>query len=369
MIINKPVIIETNEYIEISSIIEFLDNKQIKVWFRLDRTLKKQLDYELDAFVVGLVPIAMSLGEDMTVKGTMSQILSYNLSLYQGFFYFFYKNKLKRIKINADRYEKYNKYGKATICAFSGGVNSFYTLIKNLNDNKDNKKYEVTDILYIENLDKYYDPVLKINKKNKIIELSKKLKVRPIFIETNLKEISDKYVDFDYQSKGAIISSCGLLLKKYAGRFYIGSPFDYHVPFPYGSNPITDILCSTENFEIIHHGPDFSRIKKIEYLTDHKITYDYMFLDKKVDNRLLFSLITLSMLDRLHLYKNLSYILGNKYISRIKINNESDRYFAKEIVTFAKKNNDLRVLRIINRKVLKYDIKKKILGNRPIYSY
>lgn len=351
MIINKPKIEETNEYIQISSIVEFKKSKNV-VYYRIDKSFKDWLNHDLDAFVAGLIPIAMSIGEDIIAKGTMSQLLSYNLGLYQGYFNFFFKTKMKKIKIIADRYEKYDSYGKATISAFSGGINSFFTLLKNLN-NKENTKYNVTDIMYVSGLN--------APENRKLKELAKKLNVKPIIVETNLRELSNKYADFSLHSKGAILASCGLILKKYAGRFYIPSPFDYHVPFPYGSNPVTDILLSTENFEIIHHGSDFSKIQKLEYLTNYPLTYDNLFALKKnaAYGEYCYTAIALSMMDKLSLYKNSLPEQACRDFKKIQIKNEIDRYFAAELRNFAKRKNHLSIYRILKWKILIYNIKKR----------
>jgi hypothetical protein len=60
-----------------------------------------------------------------------------------------------------------------------------------------------------------------------------------------------------------MLASCLMLLQ---GRYRIGliaSGFSYsYLVFPYGSNPMTDGMFSSDTFRIIHHGAGFNRLEK-----------------------------------------------------------------------------------------------------------
>jgi hypothetical protein len=82
VLIHSPEIIEKADVAILQSNIEY-GRKQEKLWYSVDRKYGQYLTSEkVDAFVVGILPLAMELGEDITVKGTISEKLYHNLTNY-----------------------------------------------------------------------------------------------------------------------------------------------------------------------------------------------------------------------------------------------------------------------------------------------
>jgi hypothetical protein len=90
------------------------------------------------------------------------------------------------------------------------------------------------------------------------------LGVELIAMATNFRELGQDWEDVF----GAAVASTLMLLR---GGYTVGllpSSYTYQSLFlPWGSNPLTDPLLSSNGFQIIHDGTAFKRIEKIQELT------------------------------------------------------------------------------------------------------
>ena len=305
--------------------------------------------------------MAMSLGEDIIAQGRMSELLSYNLNLYQGYFAFFFKNEMKRIKITADRYEKYPSAGQATICPFSGGIDSFYTLLKNNKKTASIKNYFITHLLHVEGFEQNQEGNDDHYKKMRqgCLEVAQKMNLGLIVLRTNVRDLIDPYVNWGQRAHGAVLASCGLILKNYAARYYIPSTLDFRAPYVWASNPATDFLLSTENLEIIHHGAETTRIKKLEYIANFPICYDHFkvcWTEKGMANcghcdKCVRAIISLYMFGRLEKFTTFPKKFNRATTKKWEIKTEIGRYFAREVLTYARQHYP-KFARRINRAII-----------------
>ena len=156
MIIHKPEIKQVKQEIHVSAKIE-LENKRIRVpeemWFRFPESYKKFISNNSDGFVVSLLLVGMALKEDIEVKGNLSPQLLYNLKEYQKIFNSWCPKEFKLINIKAANLKIDKRNQKAICCAFSGGVDSFYTLWKHLPQNESIKEHQLSHAFFIHGFD------------------------------------------------------------------------------------------------------------------------------------------------------------------------------------------------------------------------
>jgi hypothetical protein len=99
--------------------------------------------------------------------------------------------------------------------------------------------------------------------KSKVILAS--LGVELIPIKTNFRELAQDWED----AFGTGIASCLMLLQGCYTAGLIGSSDPYHaLNLPYGSNPITDPLLSSQAFQIICDGANFTRLQKVQAIAN-----------------------------------------------------------------------------------------------------
>ncbi|MDX2426102.1 MAG: hypothetical protein QNK15_07605 [Cycloclasticus sp.] len=152
---------------------------------------------------------------------------------------------------------------------FTGGVDSFYTFIKN--------KPEITDLIYVHGYDVKLTDLARraaITAMGQAIETS--TGVRFIEIETNCIRIFRDYGRWGLHGHGYGLGAVARQLSDYLDRLYIPSSFDYGNLSPWGSHPDTDPLFSDESLEIIHDGCEASRSQKIEALGDNALALDHL---------------------------------------------------------------------------------------------
>jgi hypothetical protein len=154
----------------------------------------------------------------------------------------------------------------AVACFFSGGVDSFYTLLE--------RQDEITHLIHMEL------PLTDTSVQEQVFrgvrEVAEEMGKALIKVDTNLMwfgkstRVSWKYFH------GARLSSVGLLFQHLFRKVLIPATFDYGNLFPWGSHPLLDPLWSTELVEFEHHGCDATRPEKIAAISNSGIAMQWL---------------------------------------------------------------------------------------------
>lgn len=178
--------------------------------------------------------------------------------------------RYRKIKLVADRAieVKQSKTGRVG-SFFTGGVDSFYTFIKN--------QSHITDLIYVQGYDvKLSDTPRRaaVTAMGRAIEAE--TGVRFIQIETNSIRVYRDYGRWGAHGHGYGLGAVARQLSDYLDQLYIPSSFDYENLIPWASHPETDLLFSDEKIEIIHDGCEASRSDKIIMLAQSKLALDHL---------------------------------------------------------------------------------------------
>ena len=139
---------------------------------------------------------------------------------------------------------------------FTGGVDSFYSLLKH-RDCLDRLVFVqgfdigLTDIEQYQLVESHLEDVAK--------RLGKTL----LIVSTNLRALADLFLDWATRYHGAGLASVGLALEGNPRTLLIPSSFRYADVIPWGSHPLVDPLWSTEGCSFVHDGNEASRPEKI----------------------------------------------------------------------------------------------------------
>jgi hypothetical protein len=152
---------------------------------------------------------------------------------------------------------------------FSCGVDSYYSLLKNVQDHPADEE-TITDLIVVHGFDITFGrrntklfPTLLANAEKAGREFNKN--VFPV--ATNLKDYGDKYVDWGALYHGAFLASAGLSIESVIDRIWIASSHSYRRMIPWGSHPDLDPLWSTERESFVHGGSEATRVEKIGFIT------------------------------------------------------------------------------------------------------
>lgn len=281
MKINPIEIYTSNDSTKIQSNIEYSNNKET-LWYSVPNEYSKYLTVEkLDAFVVALLLKAMFLGEDIIVKGSMSEKLYYNLTRYYMKIVQSVIPSLKIIKIIPDSLDNGKSYSTqgAVGSGFSAGVDSLTTIHDNLLS--DVPPHFKINYLTFHNVGAHWEgnPEITSNLFNTRYEKTRnlvgKLGVNFIKIDSNLSEILK--MDFR-QTHPPRNMSCALLLQKLFGKFYYSNVFQYKDSFVGKSKNMASAdfaaihLLSTETLDLISYGCQYSRVEKTGIIANHEIS-------------------------------------------------------------------------------------------------
>jgi hypothetical protein len=139
---------------------------------------------------------------------------------------------------------------------FTGGVDSFHTLIHNLP--------QVSHLVYVFGYD------MPLHLKNRMFAVHSALREiaeyygkKLIVIRTNLKE-HPVFEDVNWEhAHGGALAAVGHLLNKEIGQLIIPSTFIYDEAKAWGSSDETDPLWSSECMQVIHYGAFLTRLQKV----------------------------------------------------------------------------------------------------------
>jgi len=247
------------------------------LWYSFPEHYAKQTHSRSDAFAPTALLIAMYSGEDLRVQGAISPKLAYSLYEYQEIFLAWYPNLFQRIEIQYEQlvlppsFESAN----AVVTAFSGGVDSFYTLWANLPKNQPIPHAQVTHGLFVRGIDlRLDDKANYLSTVEPYGQMFKDLGLELIQAATNANQFAEFRIDWPIFF-GAPLIGCAMLLAPWLTRFYVpSSMLSYLKLIPQGSHPLIDHLLSTETIEIVHHGAAINRYDKLDKLVHWPVTHN-----------------------------------------------------------------------------------------------
>ena len=245
----------------LSASVQFRGQLPEVMYFATDAENIHSIAVDASPFLAAVLLPCMKTGDDIFVRGIVSQKLlsntkkimelvsSWNIGLRKTNIYVEYlkTEKVKHLGKNP------RKTRKASF--FSAGVDSFYTYLKHQND--------ITDFILVHGFD-----VPLANKaffkdvKATVKKIATKENVHPIFVETNLADIIERKLIWDFAHGGAL-AAVGLFLRKGIQTVYIAGAVKKNELFPYGTHPQLDKLWSTEITKFVHDGNEHSRLGKI----------------------------------------------------------------------------------------------------------
>jgi hypothetical protein len=208
-----------------------------------------------EAFVAATLLPAMSVGaSSVSSPGPLDPLFARNLTTIQDIFTTWYPN-LKRVMVAPESLtEPPQPSANKTASCFTGGVDSFYTLLKHEN--------EIDCLLYVHGFDVALDNLpLREQVSDMLQEVGAHFGKEVIEVETNLRDFSNRYSPWE-RYHGAALATVALSLRPTVTRCFIPSSFPYNHLRLWGSHPLLDPLWGTENFVFYHDGCEASRFAK-----------------------------------------------------------------------------------------------------------
>jgi hypothetical protein len=212
-----------------------------------------------DPFLAATLFPAMRIGQPLHISGTVSPKLLVTTHTIQDIFHRWFP-EYGKIPVHAEPGLSDEVSGVTEVGAFfSGGVNSFYTLLKH--------QGEITKIIFVHGLDIELNNVsLRSMVSKEIRRIAEELGKQLIEVETNVHEFAHQY-----HYNGSLLPSIGLILSAQFEKIYIPSNISYDHAFPDSSHPLLDPLWSTESLTFGHDGCEANRNEKFGRISQSAI--------------------------------------------------------------------------------------------------
>jgi hypothetical protein len=279
MIIHQPYVRHKNGKIRLAALIERPNDDPCELFYEVDDEYEEYLCYERsDAFLLGILEYAMYFGFDIEYVAPVTERLYYQLATYyipvlsKNISYY----HLIAIKGPLTSENVTSKGAVGT--GFSGGVDSYYTILKHLKPSKES--FALTHVIcanagaftreggdiskgFFEKYISIYQDIAKemelplISIHTNYMEFYIQIKLNPVHSQTQLKT-----------------GSCVHALQKLFGIYYIASGVTLDYFFLNDNDPsfydLFNLYTMNTNTLAFHSsGYEYNRIQKVEYIADN----------------------------------------------------------------------------------------------------
>lgn len=233
----------------------------------------KSFDLMPQAGLEAALPLAllagMKLRRPIHVQGALS--LTYLAGVKRVMSYFEeHHDAYCPVEITADSYYNATPAGSFRKASFfSGGVDSFYTLVK--------ARQELTDIVCIYGFDMSLKDTVrweKVRQMGRVV--AKEFGVNLIEVETNMGEVIKDYGSWLRHGHGLALASVARALGGAIGEVRIPGTFSLAEQKPWGSCAATDPLFSDERVTIVHDACSATRADKVVALANEPTALKYL---------------------------------------------------------------------------------------------
>jgi len=305
------------------------------LYFVVDEKYKDFIVSDATPFLASIFIGAMNRGEDVDITSPINKTVYDNTSKIAGLYKSWnlgYKTSL--IRASDFRHDQHK--GKAIGCFFSGGVDSFYSYLKNTKESSE----KITHFILVHGFDiDLANKTLWNTTVSHIRAIAKEAGIKVILVETNLRSITDPLVDWSW-TFGSALGATALLLRNGFKKIYISASVAESELYPWGSHPLLDPLWSSEHMRIIHDGIEATRFEKIKkYVGPSPLAQKYLrvcFLNKNNSYncgscaKCIRTMIDLSITGNLPRSKTFPPHLEMKRVRSLDTRNSSGRLFLEK---------------------------------------
>jgi len=226
----------------------------------------------MEAPVLAGVFLAMAMNEPLYVDQPISARFHYGLRQVMKYFHMWYPERFSMIDIHAPAFDEPSPGPSVTCACFSGGIDSFYTLLHHRSDSEPLPAFRISHGLFVHGFDiPLSDESFYEHTASQLEPMLAGCDVRLVRCRTNLKDVVEHVAPW-LTIHGLAILACAHFLGQGIRRFIIPSTNRFSlINPPIGSNPITDPQLITGELDVFHHGCEASRIEKIMALADWPI--------------------------------------------------------------------------------------------------
>jgi hypothetical protein len=264
VIFSPPVYYEENGKSCVSAKIR-LPGKEFELFYKSSHG---PLTPTLDPFLAAVLLPFMQARIPLQLEGHVSPKLLQATEKIQEIFHAWVSN-LSQISITCESESQTPASGgHGVACFFSGGLDSFYTILKH--------RDEIDHLIHVRGYAMRLDyPNVHEKVSSFLGEAAAELGKPLIEVETNIQDLSRDVVDWTLQS-GPALASVALLLSPSFKKVYMPATHTYGHLIPWGSSPLVDPLWSNEATQIVHDGCEATRVEKAKLIATSRTALKHL---------------------------------------------------------------------------------------------
>jgi hypothetical protein len=253
--------VEDEGQLTVAAVLEQGGHSRRGFWYRMPAEQRDALTHSADPFVAGVLFDVLHDGGTLSVHGQVSPSLLANLEELQSAWVMWRPDLYRRFEVEADDLsEPAPADTSATVMTFSGGVDSCFTAWRHRQHQAGYQQRDLRAGVFVHGFD---IPLAERAKYDDALDGARKLLASIgmdcIPMTTNFRQLRGPWED----THAAGLASSLMLLRGRYRRGLIASSFGYsYLVLPYGSNPLTDGMYSSDAFPIVHDGAGFHRLEK-----------------------------------------------------------------------------------------------------------
>lgn len=232
-------------------------------WFDFPEPYRDSLSLSGTPWLACMLPLATTLGEPLRIGLPVDRLIYRNayelLAIWKGWF-----PKLRPTEVVADLVDE-EPLGRATGAFFSGGVDAFFTLLRN--EGPYPEALRVDELICVGGFDiplKNLDAFFRF--RTAMAGVAERLGKRLIDVVTNMRETRLEDANWYDMLHGPGLIAVGLMLSPRYKRLLIASASGYSFDEHAGTNPLTDALHSTSRTRVMTDGARFTRLEKTDFV-------------------------------------------------------------------------------------------------------
>ena len=368
MIIHEPQLKQTGQETSVEAAVEVERPDApypATLWFTFPQNVGGFVTTRADGFAAALLPLAMRLGERLTVHGDLSYRLAHGIRDYQRLQSTWKPDFFTAVEVQPDELRSRDR-GEATGAvgtAFSGGVDSFHTLWCHLERNEPYAPYRISHCLMING----FDPDADLENSGRFLKMQRLYEamvrrhgLELVVVRTNLLQFLGLAIQ--KQAFAAFVTAPALVLGRLFSRYYVPSSYKFTLinGFYDGSHPMFDHLLATETMETIHDSGHLTRVEKTIAISQWPETYDLLRVCVKQTGiqpgrdaianccaceKCLRTMMALDVAGALQNYRSFPQPLTGNNIRRTDYGYPGTRVFAEEIVEYARRERRSDIVR------------------------
>jgi hypothetical protein len=211
------------------------------------------------ALAMALVP-AMKAARSLAIADSLSPKLLASQADIQQLFHQ-WDNEFNLVPVSGSVDESPQTATRGTGLFFSGGVDSFFSLLQH--------RDEITHLIFVRGFDIKRDAAeIEGSVLPAMRAVAAQMNKTLVEVDTNIREFSDPIVDWALDYHGTALAAAALLLTPTLNKVYIAASHSETETFRWGSHLFLDPLYSTEALSLIHDGANATRVEKVAAIAD-----------------------------------------------------------------------------------------------------